>query len=51
MTADTGSARLDQRVADIVAAWPQLSDEQVDRIAALLRAFRRPLGPESDAAG
>jgi hypothetical protein len=34
-------AALDKRVDEIVAAWPKLSDEQVDRVAALLRVGKR----------
>jgi hypothetical protein len=29
--------RLEQHVAEVVAGWPPLSDEQLDRISALLR--------------
>jgi hypothetical protein len=29
---------LDKRIDELIASWPELSDEQVDRIAGLLRS-------------
>jgi hypothetical protein len=35
---DYRAGRLEAHVAEIVAGWPKLTDEQLDRIAAILRA-------------
>jgi hypothetical protein len=41
LATENARAALDKRVDEIVASWPKLSDEQVDRIAALLRVGKR----------
>jgi hypothetical protein len=33
--------RLEERVSEVLAGWPPLTDEQLDRVAALLRAGSR----------
>jgi hypothetical protein len=40
MRRDLRAMRLEEHVAKIVADWPPLTDEQLDRVAALLRAGR-----------
>ena len=35
------AARLEERVNEMLAGWPPLTDEQLDRVAALLRAGSR----------
>ncbi|MGO9154894.1 hypothetical protein [Mycobacterium sp.] len=41
MTAeDTGRAELVEYVRGLIADWPKPTDEQLDKIAALLRAVR-----------
>lgn len=47
MTAHTTPASITERAEALVSQWPPLSDEQLDRIAGLLRSGSKPAAAET----